>query len=429
MKKLILVLICCLTSSIMADPTESREWTSTTGSKVTGIAEEMTGGKVVIKLADRSITVPVDKLIAEDQEYLAKHFGNDSVTAEASAVKGSEGEYVTDGLPQEIGTVIGPLDAGGGSTYFLYIPKTLRKGRLAPLLHFNGSGGGSAGSVKKHIEGAELNGWIVAASVESKNGPMHPVGNHAHAKRCVEHLIKTLPIDPKRLYFTGGSGGGAMTFYNAAKLKGAGGMPHIGYIPLEVNISSGHFFVISGTTDYNRYTSAHAVKSIGKDAIHRFFVGAHQEGQEWLCVEGMIWLNGKYLAKNKRSAAFAGEALDYEASLLSWIKTLSTTEPTRAYYWCQFLKNDYSMSGVNVAALDAIASTLASKPECVSYCEGIEAISEFSKQNFCDLGIGALFQHTTAKIEKAAEKLATKYAGVPMIEDIAKQLGEKTCNN
>jgi hypothetical protein len=160
----------------------------------------------------------------------------------------------------------------------------LRKGRLAPLLHFNGSGGGSANSVKKHIEGAELNGWIVAASVESKNGPLHPVGNHAHAKRCVNHLVGTLPVDPKRVYFTGSSGGGAMTFYNSAHMKGAEAMQHIGYIPSEANVTSGNFFVINGTRDYNRDSSVASVRFLKKDAIHRFFPGAHEEGPEWLCM-------------------------------------------------------------------------------------------------------------------------------------------------
>lgn len=426
MKKFFLCLFF-LTHAAMGEPTESREWVSVTGTKVTGSAQSLSAGKVLIKLADRTIAVPVDKLSKADQEFLKEHFGEDA--ASETAVAGGGGEFITDGLSQKIGEVLGPIDAGDGSSYFLYIPKTLRKGRLAPLLHFNGSGGGNAASVTKHVEGAELNGWIVAASVESKNGPLHPVGNHAHAKRVVSHIVENLPVDPKRLYFTGGSGGGAMTFYNAEKMKAAGGMPHIGYIPSEVNISSGHFFVISGTTDYNRYLSAHAVKSFGKDAIHRFFPGAHQEGPDWLCVEGMVWLNGKYLVKNKRSPAFAAEALDYEASIIAWIKKLSSTDAHRAYYWCQFLKNDYGISGPNATSIDALISSLADKPECVAYVKGIEAISDFSSRQFSGLGAGggSQFSHTSPKIESAAEKLATEFAGIPLIEDIAKQLGQKTC--
>jgi hypothetical protein len=141
----------------------------------------------------------------------------------------------------------------------------------------------------------------------------------------------------------------------------------------------------------------------------------------------MVWLNGKYLAKNKQSGELAKEALDYEASVLTWIKTLSEKEPHRAYYWCQFLKNDYSISNTNKASLDALTSALASKPECVSYVKGIAALSDFSAEVFSKEGDAALFQHTSAKIEKAAQKLTDEYAGVPMIEDIAKNIGNKTC--
>jgi hypothetical protein len=308
----------------------------------------------------------------------------------------------------------------------VYVPKTLRKGRLAPLLHYNGSGGGNAGSVKKHIEGAELNGWIVAANVESRNGN-DPAKNCEHATNCVKHLIETLPVDPKRVYFTGGSGGGAMSFHNAANITSSGAMPHIGYIPNGINLKSGHFFVINGTTDYNRYTSAVAVKSLGKDAIHRLFVGAHQEGPAWLCTEGMAWLNGRYLAKNKRQAALAAEKLDYEASMIAWIGKLAASEPHRAYYWCVFLKEDYGISGPNASVLESVAAPLAAKSECVKYVEGIKEISDFSARNYTGFGAGSSFKHTTPKLENAAEKLAGKFAGVPMIEQIAKALGQPTC--
>src|SRR5690606_7421574 len=126
---------------------------------------------------------------------------------------------------------------------------------------------------------------------ESRNGPDHPVRNHEHAKNTVRHAIETLPVDGNRVYFTGGSGGGAMSFYNATRIKSAGAMPHIGYIPQDSTPKSGHFFVISGTNDYNRYASANAVEEIGKEAIHRYFVGPHHEGPDWLCTEGMTWLN------------------------------------------------------------------------------------------------------------------------------------------
>jgi hypothetical protein len=412
-----------------AEPTESREWVSVTGSKVTGSALSVSGGQVLIKLENgRELTVPLDKLSDADRGYLGKHFGDAPAAEAAPTGKAADSglPLITDGLAQKVGEVSGPVDAGGGSNYFVYVPKTLRKGRLAPLLHFNGSGGGSARAVKKHVEGAELNGWIVAASVESKNGPGHPVQNHEHAKNCVKHLIGSLPVDPQRVYFTGGSGGGAMSFYNAARIPSAGAMPHIGYIPDDTQLKGGDFFVINGATDYNRYTSAAAVKSLGKNAIHRFFVGGHQEGPDWLCSEGMTWLNGRYLSKSKRSSELAAERLDYEAAMISWIGKLASSEPHRAFYWCVFLKDEYKISGPNAAAVESLRSSLAGKPGCEGYAKGIAEISEFSERNYAEMGSGSLFGHTTPKLESGAEKLAGKLAGVPLLEELARALGKPT---
>jgi hypothetical protein len=430
MKTMIAGLALVLTLGLAAaEPTESREWVSVTGSKVKGSALSVSAGQVLIKLENgRELTVPLNKLSESDQGFLSKHFGDPPAAEGAAAAKttGSGLPLVTDGLAHKVGEVAGPIDAGGGSHYFVYVPKTLRKGRLAPLLHFNGSGGGSARSVKKHAEGAELNGWIVAASVESKNGPGHPVQNHEHAKNCVKHLIGSLPVDPQRVYFTGGSGGGAMSFYNAARIQSAGAMPHIGYIPDDTNLKGGDFFVINGANDYNRYTSAAAVKSLGKNAIHRFFVGGHQEGPDWLCAEGMTWLNGRYLAKNKRSPELAAERPDYEAAMISWIEKLSSSEPHRAYYWCVFLKDDYKITGPNAAAVESLRTSLAGKPGCEGYAKGIAEISDFSERNYAEMGSGSLFAHTTPKLESAAAKLAGKLAGVPLLEELATALGKPT---
>lgn len=416
---LCLILVSAITH---AEPTESREWVSVTGSKVTGSALSVKAGKALLKLADgRELTVPMDKLTTADQEFLTKHFGE--VTEEAAA--GSGAEFITDGLSQKIGEVVGPIANGEGSNYFLYIPKTLRKGRLAPLMHVNDAGGGNANSVKGFIEGAEICGWILAASVESKNGNTTDK-NHSFAKSNVKHITDNLPVDPQRIYFTGGSGGGAMSFYNAAKLPGAGSMPQIGYIPDGAVPKGGDHFVCGGATDFNRYTSANAAKTIGKGAIHRLYVAGHGGAPPWLRTEGIVWLNGRYLAKNKRSGDLAAESLDYETSMIEWIGKLSSSEPHRAYYWCVFLKDGYKISGANAASLGAIASKLATDGKNVSYAEGIEEINEFSEKHYAEVGSGSAFKHTTPKITSASEKLAVKYAGVPMIPEIFTEMGKPT---
>ena len=426
MKLLALGLCLLLVSRTHAEPTESREWISVTGSKVTGAALAVKAGKVRFKLADgRELAVPMDKLSAADQKFLTEHFGEEAAGEKAA---GSGGELVTDGLSQKIGEVVGPIDAGGGSHYFLYIPKSLRKGRLAPLMHVNDAGGGNANSVKGFIEGAEICGWVLAASVESKNGNSTDK-NFGFAKANVTHITGSLPVDPERIYFTGGSGGGAMSFFNAAKLPGAGSMPQIGYIPDGAVPKEGDHFVCGGTTDYNRYTSANAAKTIGKSAIHRLYVAGHGGAPPWLRTEGIVWLNGRYLAKNKRSGNLAAESLDYEAAMIAWIEKLSSTESHRAYFWCVFLRDEYKISGANATTLGALASKLGADANNVSYVEGIHEISEFSEKHYAEMGSGSAFKHTTPKITSAAEKLAEKYAGVPMLPEILTEMGKPTVGN
>lgn len=424
--KLAVFFIFLLTLFSNGKPTESREWVSTAGTKVTGAAQSVRAGKVLLKLGDgRELTVPLDKLSAADRDFLTDHFGEESGT---SVSTGSGAAFVTEGLAQKIGEVVGPIDAGEGSHYFLYIPKSLRKERLAPLMHVNDAGGGNANSVKGFIQGAEICGWVLVASVESKNGNT-TAQNFQFAKKNVAHITGSLPVDPERIYFTGGSGGGAMSFYNAAMLPGAGSMPQIGYIPDNAVPKKGDHFVCGGTTDYNRYTSANAAQVLGKSAIHRLYVAGHAGAPEWLRTEGIVWLNGRHLAKNRRSREIAAECLDYEASMLEWIGKLSSTEAHRAYYWCVFLRDEYEVSGANAALLGTVTAKLSSPTENVSYVKGIEEISKFSGKHYAKVSTGSQFKHTTPQITKESEKLAAEFAGVPMIEEIMKQLGMPTVGN
>ncbi|MDZ4199242.1 MAG: hypothetical protein U1E27_08160, partial [Kiritimatiellia bacterium] len=249
---------------------------------------------------------------------------------------------------------------------------------------------------------------------------------HDHAKNCVKHILAQLPVDPKRVYYTGGSGGGAMAFNNAALLRGAGAMPHIGYIPGSVP-RGGHYFIISGATDYNRYTSAHAAATIGKNAVQRFFVGGHQEGPEWLCTEGMNWLNGQYLANPARAASHSAERLDYESAMIRYIQNLQRNKMShRAYYWAVYLRDEYRIANPNAAVLAPILAELARDASCIRYVEGMMAIQKFAQKYYPPVGSASQHKHTTPTIEKAAQKLAEEFRGVPEIEDLARELGRPT---
>ena len=425
--KYLAILLTLSVSSLSAEPTEQRDWKSTAGTTITAEAVKVDGGKVTLKAADgREFAVPLDKFVEEDQEFLKEHF--EIKPPEPGQPVASSSTVIEEGLAHPVGTVSGPIDAGGGSNYFVYVPKSLREGRKAPILFYNGASGGSAKTIQRYSEGAEVNGWILAASVESKNGPEHPEGNHEHTKRCLAHLLEALPIDEERVYFSGNSGGGAMSFYNALRIKSMGNMPFIGYSPDKKYPKGQYCYGIGGTNDYNRYLTASAVDEYGDQGMHRLGVGGHSNGPDWLGDEGITWLNGRYLGDRRKETALDDERLDFEASMITWIRDLQGRSPYRAHYWCNFLQEDYEISGPNAEIVAGLFTELNADQNNVLYTEGVAAIDEFSEKYYASEGgsTGSQFNHTTSSIESAAGKLAAKYAGVPEIEDVAKKLGEPT---
>ncbi|MBK1828060.1 hypothetical protein [Haloferula rosea] len=412
---------------LFGEPTEVREWRSTAGTTIKAAALKVEGGQVFLKADDgREFKVAVDKFADQDRAFLKDHFAIKA--PEPGQPTASGVAMVEGGVTYPQGEVSGPIDAGEGSTLFVYVPKTLREGRLAPLMFHTGAGGGSGNSVKAYAEGAEFNGWVIASSVQSRNGPDHPEVNHEHSKRCVEHLLGNLPIDEERVYFTGNSGGGAMSFYNALRIKSAGNMPIIGYSPDKKYEKKQYCYGIGGNTDYNRYLTAHAVAEFGDRGFHRFHPGGHSNGPDWMGDEGITWLNGRYLGDQRKDSDLDAERLDYEASMIEWITTLQDAHPYRAHYWCHFLKDEYEIEGPNAAIVSGLLGELSKEPNNVRYTEGIAALDEFSDKYYVGEGEGggSQFKHTSSKIEKAAEKLAEGYEGVPLIEDIAKGLGNPT---
>ncbi len=253
-----LILSCFLLSlGAWAEPTEVRAWKSTAGTTIEASATKVENGKVSMKAANgRVLEVSMDKLSAEDREFLKEHFAiKEPVPGQPT---GSTVALLADNPAYPPGKVSGPIDAGEGSHYYVYIPKNLREGRKAPLMLHTGSSGGNANAAKMYAEGAEIAGMITASCVESKNGTSFEA-NHEHAKRCVAHLLANLPIDENRVYFTGNSGGGAMSFYNALRIKSAGNMPLIGYSKDGKFEKNQYCYGIGGTRDYNRYATAGAV--------------------------------------------------------------------------------------------------------------------------------------------------------------------------
>ncbi len=124
------------TSLCPAEPTEQRVWTSTNGKTVEGRVLGIKDGKAKLQRADGPmVVVSLNAFIPADRGFLKKHFedvagGGDLQESGASAATG---------LPHPQGEIVGPIEAGKTSNYMLYLPKSLKEGRMAPLL-FRGTG-------------------------------------------------------------------------------------------------------------------------------------------------------------------------------------------------------------------------------------------------------------------------------------------------
>ena len=98
-----------------------------------------------------------------------------------------------------------PCQQDASQSYALYLPSYFNLLRRWPvILAFDGAGGGREG-VERYRAAAEKYGYVVAGSINSRNGPWN-VGLDA-AAAMTEDIKRRFPIDLKRMYTAGMSGG------------------------------------------------------------------------------------------------------------------------------------------------------------------------------------------------------------------------------
>jgi hypothetical protein len=179
--------------------------------------------------------------------------------------------------------------------YALYLPSYFSLSRQWPvILAFDGGGRGREG-VERYRSGAEQYGYVVAGSNNSHNGPWQ-VGLDAAAAMMAD-IRRRFPIDSKRMYTAGMSGGGRVAIIVAQRSREIAGVlaSSAGYSTAFHERERFAFFGSAGTEDFNyremrlvdrRMTSPHRVE---------VFEGGHTwppvematRGIEWMEVQGM----------------------------------------------------------------------------------------------------------------------------------------------
>ncbi|QBG49171.1 hypothetical protein EGM51_17870 [Verrucomicrobia bacterium S94] len=203
---------------------EMREWRSRDGSQTLYAQYASVRNNDTVVLLSKELQkyiVPIARLSTEDQDYLFKEESRKALGTNTGKVESAA---------YRRGEILGPLEAIDGSSFYLYVPKSLADIRSAPLMLYTGPTGGKLLNIRELINGAEVTGWIVAVAVE----PDYYNSVDVNRKICdsmVQTLLNTAPVDRRRLYFAGFSAGASVSYYNQNTWKACGLIPMSTYIP------------------------------------------------------------------------------------------------------------------------------------------------------------------------------------------------------
>ncbi|WP_435893315.1 hypothetical protein [Oceaniferula spumae] len=426
MKKIPLLLTSLALCSVLhASPTEVREWNTSSGHKAKASATQVKDGTVYLKM-DNGKTVKLDmsKLVEADQKFIQKHFAIPDATTPAPGSDAKQAE----GLAYPLGQMQGPIDAGGGSSYFVYLPKSLKQDRPAPLIFFCAPWGAkNAGFIKGMTDVADRFGWVVALSVNSSNGKgsvNNAKANTKHCKNSLDHLFSTLPLDEQRLHFAGHSGGGAQSFINTTIRPAYGVMPSAAYLLSGLSPRAEVVYGIGGGYDFNRYVTAQAVSRFRRNGFHRISPKGHPRAADSYREDGIFWMNCRYLGEEKEN--HEEESKDFEYASLIWLKELQESNAMRAYSNAVVLRDYYQPEGHNATVLQLLISELEKAPDNKTYHEALLALDELSEKYLTDSGGGSSMRRFDAKLAKQAEKLGETYGHIPEVAAILEALKKKT---
>ncbi|MBL9209713.1 MAG: hypothetical protein JNL92_04550, partial [Opitutaceae bacterium] len=178
-------------------------------------------------------------------------------------------------------------------TYALYVPRSFDPAKKSPVLFCFDPGARGRVPVDRFKEAAEKFGWIVAGSNNSRNGPWE--ANAAAIKAMVGDVTRHLPIDAKRIYVAGLSGGARVACQIAlgglaqGVIACSAGFP-ASETPRKVGFA---FFGTAGQTDFNHRELRRVDRELrDRKADHRvvIFDGGHEWLPPTLAVEALAWL-------------------------------------------------------------------------------------------------------------------------------------------
>jgi len=212
-------------------------------------------------------------------------------------------------------------------SYALYLPSGYSSARRWPAVFVFDPMARGERALRQFRHAAELHGFLVAASNNSRNGPWEPEMEAAEA--MTGDAERRFSIDGNRLYFAGFSGGARLSARLAQLCRCAAGVVLSGAgFPDRFRPSPGTRFAVfsaAGNADFNLREVAPLQDELGRTGFPhqlRVFDGSHEWAPEAVLDEALAWFrvqamksgleppNPEFLAAEFASAN--GRALAYE---------------------------------------------------------------------------------------------------------------------
>jgi predicted esterase len=225
-------------------------------------------------------------------------------------------------------------------SYALYLPSSYSDEKKFPVLYcFDPMARGRV-PVERFKAAAEKYGWIIAASNNSRNGPLKP--SLAAASAVFEDTHRRFSIDEKRIYAAGFSGGARLALSLASSCKGciAGVIACGAGFPPDIKPSASTPFTLFstvGTEDFNFPELLMLESVLDKLSIPsrvEFFDGAHDWASAELSTKAVGWMELQALKSGRRKtdAAFLDSLWEEESRQARELEQSgSSFEAYRAY--------------------------------------------------------------------------------------------------
>ena len=213
--------------------------------------------------------------------------------------------------------------ADATESYALYLPRNFSQDRLWPILYLLDPRKHGAAAAERFRAAAEKFGWILASSNNSmSDGPMAPTV--AAIRAMWDDTHRSLPIDPKRTYASGFSGGARAACLVAQKADGQ----FVGVIGCGAGFAEGSppgkeipfaYFGTVGNTDFNYREMRQLEESMaGIRSPHRLavFDGRHSWPPEDVVLRAVEWMELVAMREGTRprDPALAAEGLRRESA-------------------------------------------------------------------------------------------------------------------